>query len=124
MLKPLLEAQKNSARILEQEWQEKNASERNQIEAERTILEADQKELAYRQRLLHREEAYLKTERLKLNEKEREIQSMTEVYQKESTDLEQKYLRISKMRDEACKKLSLINFFQQVRKTRHKKSKN
>lgn len=103
MLKPLLESQKNNVKIQEQEMLEKMAHERNQIQAERRILEADQKELSYKQKLLHREEASLKTERLKLEEKQREIESMTTVYQKEVSDLEQKFLRISRMRDDAGK---------------------
>ena len=102
-MKPLLEAQKNYARNSEREWQEKIAHEKNQLDAERKILEADQNELVYKQRLLHREEASLKTERLKLGEKEREIESMAAVFQKEVQDVEQKYYSISKMRDDARK---------------------
>ncbi len=101
MLKPLLESQSNNIKIQEQEMLEKMAHERNQLEGERRILEADQNELSYKQKLLHREEATLKTERLKLEEKQREIESMSTVYQKEVNELENKFMRISRMRDDA-----------------------
>ncbi len=101
VMKPLLASQQFQAQIREQEWKQKAESERLQLEAERKALQDAQKEFAFKQKLFAHEEARLSTDKLKLEEKQREIETMTAVYLKEQSDLEKKLQQMSRLRDQA-----------------------
>ena len=91
------------ANVKEEEWSCKMKLEREQLEAEKKVLNADQRDLSHRMNNLYREEALLKAERIRLQEKQKEVETATAIFQKEELDLEQKYCSIAAMREDACK---------------------
>lgn len=109
-MKPILASQQAQAQIRDDDWKQKVANERIQLDAERKALEADQRELSFKQKLVAREEAQLNAEKMRMEEKQREIETMTAVYLKEQSDLEQKHLQISRMRDDSGKS-NVIKFY-------------
>ncbi|KAJ3302195.1 hypothetical protein HDV03_005253 [Kappamyces sp. JEL0829] len=101
LAKATLASQERILQLKKDEWMQKEKNERQQLEAERRVVETEQRDLAHRFNTLHREETLLKAERMRLQEKQREIETATAIYQKEEFDLEQKYCEISALREEA-----------------------
>jgi hypothetical protein len=65
------------------------------------MFESERSEFLQKLKVLHHDEAFIKTERLKLEEKHREVETMSKIFEKDKKELEFTYSSISNMRDDA-----------------------
>lgn len=89
--------------VRDQEFEQRMQAERQQFDIEYKMFESERNDLLQKLKILHRDEAFIKTEKLKLEERQREVATMSKVFEKDEKDLENKYVSISNMRDEAGK---------------------
>ena len=68
--------------VRDQEFEQRMQAERQQFDIEYKMFESERNDLLQKLKILHRDEAFIKTEKLKLEERQREVATMSKVFGK------------------------------------------